>query len=174
MRTQALPNLRDLVLEAAQHQTDVERIVAAVWARIRKDGKLRRSLERTAFRLAIRVTVHDVQAVQRTGTKRNGAAPPPVNRCTRGPDTIRATSLAVATAVFLDTWVVGGCRLGDLYGADLKPLAARERQQAAGHGRAARFYAALTRKVPGDEKVRDRVTSDQAAAIWKAICDKNE
>jgi hypothetical protein len=73
-----------------------------------------------------------------------------------------------AMGSLLDTWLVGGRRLGDCTGAQVRAAAATAAAQARGHARNARFYAALSRRVPIDGAVRDHVDDAAAADLLRA------
>lgn len=82
----------------------------------------------------------------------------------------RSTAGAAMLASILETWMVGAKALGDCTGAELDAAAAWEATIADGHLRNIAFYRSLRAMVGDEERVREKIDHERAAALLSEAC----
>lgn len=153
----AIAEIRRAVREIHARTGSIEDTFAA--ARL-ETAAVHRVIIDHAIGLAIREVIYEVRLAERRRMKHESPL---------GLDA-RSEAGARLLGQLLETWRIGGKALGDCTGAELLAEAAGAEHQAEGYLRNAAFYRRLAERVGPDGVVRERVTSEQAAAVLSEVC----
>ena len=149
--------LRDLLSAAVKKHNDIGKATDYALRMLDAHPEVKAEQLRSLIYQAVRTAVYQAQGQARHVAKHS----------TRGLEAIRE-SAATKLSSILDTWIVGGMRLGDWTGTQLRIEAAKNRAQAAGKVRAADFYEWIGLQAK-DGKVRDVIDAARAQKAWDNI-----
>lgn len=160
MSDETTERLCDLAKIAVKKHSDIESAIKMVRRSIDRDTELRDALMEEILTRAIADAVYHARGSLKQTVKHSV--------CSRDPAALSDVAAAVSKAM-LDSWLMpDGRRLGDVDGSELPVFAADAEERARGHQQVATMYRKLHALV-GDAKVRDKVSNDQAAKLWREI-----
>lgn len=152
--------LADMAKRAATRD-NIDDAVNAMLAELRADAELLAKFTDELLTRAVRGMIHDARHVYAISAKRATPAKP----CQRNGATLGVVG-ELATATLLGMRF-GNQVLADMTGAELRPVAEREREVGQGHLRVATFLDSLAERVPERGKVKNFIKEPDARAIWE-------
>ena len=158
-----MTTIRDLAREAIKKCKSIDYQVEYFWQQVNNDKKLLKAILEPLVRMAGREAIYDLRHASVTALKFNPG------RTTRGAESM-ASIADVMIASYLDGWKMpDGRTLGDMRGGELAPLAIEAFNAAHGWNLRARFYQAITERVPPKTLVRKAMKEADVMRLWNTI-----